>query len=217
MQSKFIYPNIFKCFPHLSLPRLYLEILCSLFCSCPRSCFRFSNFVFCFFVFRFSSLGFRFSFFVFRFSFFVFSFSFSCSHFLFRSRFCSCSRSRLCTCSCSPLPCPCCHQITRTNVISPEVFIDSPLFYFTYELYMRFAPNILNYFLTRKQFKTINYAYSQQTLKDFTLKIPSGRKVAVVGESGVGKSTIMKLIQRYYDPLEGSVSMTLFKNVFTLV
>lgn len=39
--------------------------------------------------------------------------------------------------------------------------------------------------------------------KDFSLKIPSGRSVAIVGSSGSGKSTIVSLIERFYDPLSG--------------
>ena len=47
---------------------------------------------------------------------------------------------------------------------------------------------------------------SQQILKDFNLKVPSGKRVALVGESGCGKSTVVKLIQRFYDPVKGYVS-----------
>lgn len=37
------------------------------------------------------------------------------------------------------------------------------------------------------------------------LKVERGKTVALVGESGCGKSTIVQLIQRYYDPDEGRV------------
>ena len=49
--------------------------------------------------------------------------------------------------------------------------------------------------------------YFEQILSDFNLKVPPGKRVALVGESGCGKSTIVKLIQRFYDPLRGTVSM----------
>ncbi|XP_015582280.1 ABC transporter B family member 9 isoform X1 [Ricinus communis] len=42
-----------------------------------------------------------------------------------------------------------------------------------------------------------------QILKDLSLKIPAEKVVAIVGESGSGKSTIISLIQRFYDPDSG--------------
>ncbi len=44
-------------------------------------------------------------------------------------------------------------------------------------------------------------------LTDFTLHIAPGETVAVVGPSGAGKSTLFQLIQRFYDPTSGSVSI----------
>ncbi|MBA4040948.1 MAG: ABC transporter [Sphingobium sp.] len=44
-------------------------------------------------------------------------------------------------------------------------------------------------------------------LADFTLHVAPGETVAVVGPSGAGKSTLFQLIQRFYDPAEGSVSI----------
>lgn len=40
-------------------------------------------------------------------------------------------------------------------------------------------------------------------LRGFSLSIPAGKVVAFVGSSGCGKSTIMSLITRFYDPIEG--------------
>jgi ABC-type multidrug transport system fused ATPase/permease subunit len=44
-----------------------------------------------------------------------------------------------------------------------------------------------------------------KVLSNITLSIPSGQTVALVGPSGCGKSTIVALIERLYDPVEGSV------------
>ncbi|GAA4760735.1 ABC transporter ATP-binding protein/permease [Stakelama sediminis] len=44
-------------------------------------------------------------------------------------------------------------------------------------------------------------------LHDFSLEITPGETVAVVGPSGAGKSTLFQLIQRFYDPQYGSVSV----------
>ena len=41
--------------------------------------------------------------------------------------------------------------------------------------------------------------------RSWSFKIPAGRKVAVVGSSGCGKSTIIQLLQRFYDPNEGEI------------
>ena len=45
----------------------------------------------------------------------------------------------------------------------------------------------------------------QQILKGLDLDIPKGKTVALVGHSGCGKSTIMGLLQRFYDPCGGSI------------
>ena len=44
-----------------------------------------------------------------------------------------------------------------------------------------------------------------QVISDISLVIPAGAKVGFVGSSGSGKSTIVNLMRRYYDPTEGSV------------
>ncbi|KAI0465703.1 ABC transporter, partial [Xylaria cf. heliscus] len=44
-------------------------------------------------------------------------------------------------------------------------------------------------------------------LDNFTLRIPAGKVTALVGESGSGKSTIIGLIERWYNPLSGSVTL----------
>ncbi|KAJ7322287.1 hypothetical protein JRQ81_018574 [Phrynocephalus forsythii] len=46
-----------------------------------------------------------------------------------------------------------------------------------------------------------------QVLKGLNLKVSSGQTVALVGSSGCGKSTTVQLIQRFYDPVEGMVTI----------
>lgn len=43
-------------------------------------------------------------------------------------------------------------------------------------------------------------------LKNITLSIPAGKFTAVVGASGSGKSTIIQLLERFYDPVEGEIT-----------
>ena len=55
--------------------------------------------------------------------------------------------------------------------------------------------------------KNISFKYDNEyILKDFSLEIPKGKTVALVGQSGSGKSTIANLIARFYDVNEGSIT-----------
>ena len=56
------------------------------------------------------------------------------------------------------------------------------------------------------EFKNISFAYEDQKILDnFSLTIPIGKTVALVGQSGSGKSTIANLITRFYDVQEGEI------------
>ena len=45
----------------------------------------------------------------------------------------------------------------------------------------------------------------QYVLKDIDLHVPAGRTIALVGETGAGKTTLIKLLSRFYDPVEGRI------------
>ncbi|QQX76560.1 MULTISPECIES: ABC transporter ATP-binding protein [Aequorivita] len=56
--------------------------------------------------------------------------------------------------------------------------------------------------------KNISFKYEDQyVLKDFSLEIPKGKTVALVGQSGSGKSTIANLLTRFYDVNQGSIEI----------
>jgi len=59
------------------------------------------------------------------------------------------------------------------------------------------------------EFKNINFSYFEenkdQVLHKINFKINGGETVALVGHSGAGKSTIMNLIPRFYDPTSGDI------------
>jgi subfamily B ATP-binding cassette protein MsbA len=54
---------------------------------------------------------------------------------------------------------------------------------------------------------TFQYVPGQIVLRDVNLRIPFGETVAIVGPNGCGKSTLVNLLLRFYDPLEGAVRM----------
>ncbi|MER5208791.1 ABC transporter ATP-binding protein [Streptomyces sp. NPDC002825] len=58
-------------------------------------------------------------------------------------------------------------------------------------------------------FERVNFAYRTggEILPAFDLTIPAGQTVAVVGATGAGKSTLAKLLARFYDPTEGHVRL----------
>lgn len=57
------------------------------------------------------------------------------------------------------------------------------------------------------EFKNIGFYYDKSNLilKNFNLKIPKGKTVALVGQSGSGKTTIANLLARFYDVSEGEI------------
>jgi len=56
-------------------------------------------------------------------------------------------------------------------------------------------------------FDRVSFHYDKRkpTLKDVTFTVPAGKTVAIVGETGGGKSTILKLIHRFYDCNSGRI------------
>ncbi len=59
------------------------------------------------------------------------------------------------------------------------------------------------------RFDDVTFAYKKDRviLPEFSLDIPAGQTVALVGSTGAGKSTLAKLISRFYDPSKGSVTL----------
>lgn len=58
------------------------------------------------------------------------------------------------------------------------------------------------------EFRNLSYRYpgcERWTLEDLNFSIPAGATVALIGPSGSGKTTLMNLLQRLYDPQQGSI------------
>ncbi len=58
-------------------------------------------------------------------------------------------------------------------------------------------------------FDSVEFAYdpAKPLIKDFTLKVQAGQKVAIVGPTGCGKTTVINLLIRFYDVDSGSISL----------
>ena len=57
------------------------------------------------------------------------------------------------------------------------------------------------------EFKNVTFGYPKEpiTLKNFNLTIEPNKKIAIVGKSGQGKSTLFNLMTRIFDPIEGEI------------
>ncbi|KAL6998192.1 Multidrug resistance protein 1 [Sarracenia purpurea var. burkii] len=59
------------------------------------------------------------------------------------------------------------------------------------------------------ELKNVDFSYPSRpevpVLSDFSLSVPAGKTIALVGSSGSGKSTVVSLIERFYDPTSGQV------------
>lgn len=58
------------------------------------------------------------------------------------------------------------------------------------------------------EFENVDFVYpdgEETVLSDFNLKIPAGTNVAIVGETGAGKSTLVNLVCRFFEPTKGRV------------
>ncbi|WOI23473.1 ABC transporter ATP-binding protein [Nonlabens ulvanivorans] len=69
-------------------------------------------------------------------------------------------------------------------------------------------PIIIDRFKQGININNVTFAYEDENvLKNFSLHIPKGKSVALVGQSGSGKSTIANLLTRFYDVQDGTISM----------
>ena len=58
-------------------------------------------------------------------------------------------------------------------------------------------------------FKDVHFSYTKDKplIEGFSLEVPAGKKVAIVGPTGCGKTTMINLLMRFYDPDTGSISV----------
>lgn len=73
----------------------------------------------------------------------------------------------------------------------------------------------LSYVRGEIEFKDIYFSYPSRpdtpVLQGLNFRVPAGKKVGLVGGSGSGKSTIISLLERFYDPIEGEIFLDEYK------
>ena len=65
----------------------------------------------------------------------------------------------------------------------------------------------INKIKTNVEFKNVNFGYNKNKIiiNDFSAKVKAGQKIAIVGPTGAGKTTIVKLLMRFYELNKGSI------------
>jgi ATP-binding cassette subfamily B protein len=100
---------------------------------------------------------------------------------------------------------------TLSGVADQALFLTDLLAFFQMQPTIRSKPNAL---LAPRpirrgfEFRNVSFAYpgsSRQVLQNLDFTLQPGERVALIGENGQGKTTIVKLITRLYDPTEGQV------------
>ena len=99
-------------------------------------------------------------------------------------------------------------RVFNLNDIVPEIQ-DSPEVIEKYGDYVNFKKENWEDLHGDIEFENVTFAYKKgkEVLKDFNLKVKQGQSIALVGETGAGKSTIVNLISRFYEPTSGTIKI----------
>ena len=101
--------------------------------------------------------------------------------------------------------------VNASGVADQALFLTDLLGFFAMEPTVRSKPNAIKIPRPIRQgieFRNVSFAYPGTTrlvLKNFDFHLRPGERVALIGENGQGKTTIVKLITRLYDPTEGQI------------
>ncbi len=100
---------------------------------------------------------------------------------------------------------------TLSGVADQALFLTDLLAFFEMQPTIRSKPNALpapRPILRGFEFRNVSFAYpgsERRILKNLDFTLHPGERVALIGENGQGKTTIVKLITRLYDPTEGQI------------
>lgn len=99
-------------------------------------------------------------------------------------------------------------RVFNLNDIIPEIQ-DSPEVIEKYGDYINFKKENWEELYGDIEFDNVTFAYKKgkEVLKEFNLKVKQGQSVALVGETGAGKSTIVNLLSRFYEPTSGLIKI----------
>ncbi len=101
--------------------------------------------------------------------------------------------------------------VNASGVADQALFLTDLLGFFAMEPTVRSKPGAIKIprpILQGIEFRNVSFAYPGTTrlvLKDFNFHLHPRERVALIGENGQGKTTIVKLITRLYDPTEGQI------------
>jgi ATP-binding cassette subfamily B protein len=100
---------------------------------------------------------------------------------------------------------------TLAGIADQALFLTDLLAFFDMQPTIRSKPNALpvpHPFVQGFEFRNVSFQYpgsQRKVLEGFNFRLTPGERVALIGENGQGKTTIVKLITRLYDPTEGQV------------
>jgi ATP-binding cassette subfamily B protein len=101
--------------------------------------------------------------------------------------------------------------VNASGVADQALFLTDLLGFFAMQPTVRSKPGAIKIprpIVRGIEFRNVSFAYPGTTrlvLKDFNFHLHPGERVALIGENGQGKTTIVKLITRLYDPTEGQI------------
>jgi ATP-binding cassette, subfamily B, bacterial len=100
---------------------------------------------------------------------------------------------------------------TVSGIADQALFLTDLLSFFAMEPTVRSKPDGLHIpqpIRSGFEFRNVSFAYpgtTRKVLKNFNLTLSVGERIALIGENGQGKTTVVKLITRLYDPTEGQI------------